>query len=60
VPMLLVWCGNGHAATRAVGDWVPMGYQFVLVTGRQPYVIDQTVTVNWNGEDAYLPDGALD
>jgi hypothetical protein len=58
--MLLVWCGNGHATRRKVEDWVPMGHQFVRLTGRQPYVIDQTVTVNWNDEDAYLPDGALE
>ena len=60
VPMLLVWCGNGHATRQVVSDWVPMGYQFVRITGRRPYVIDQTVTVNWNDENDYMPDGALE
>lgn len=60
VPMLLVWCGNGHATRQVVADWVPMGHQFVQITGRQPYVIDQTVTINWNDQHAYLPDGAVE
>ena len=60
LPMLLVWCGNGHATRLVVADWVPMGHQFVHITGRQPYVIDQTVTVNWNDEHSYLPDGAVE
>ena len=33
VPMLLVWCGNGHATRQVVADWVPMGHQFVQITG---------------------------
>jgi hypothetical protein len=60
VPRLFVWCGNGHATRHPVGDWVPMGHQFVQITGRELYVVDQTVTVNWNDEDTYLPDGALE
>lgn len=60
IPRLLVWCGNGHATREAVGDWVPMGHHFVCETGRRPYVLDQTGTVNWNDEEQYLPDGALE
>ena len=60
VPSLLVWCGNGHATRHVSGDWTPMGYRYVEATGRRPYVIDQTVTVNWNDEEQYLPDGVLE
>jgi hypothetical protein len=60
VPTLLVWCGNGHATRHTVDDWVPMGYHFVRETGGRPYVLDQTGTVNWNDEEQYLPDGALE
>lgn len=44
---LLVWCGNGHHTKRQAGDWVPMGYQFVELTGLEPFCIDQTITVVW-------------
>jgi hypothetical protein len=37
-----------------------MGYQYIQATGRRPYVIDQTVTVNWDNVPSYLPDGALE
>ena len=59
-PRLLVWCGNGHATRKTVGDWVPMGHHFVRETGRRTYVLDQTVTVNWDDEGQYLPDGVLE
>lgn len=42
---LLVWCGNGHATKNATQDWVPMGWQFCALSGTDPFVIDQTVTV---------------
>lgn len=42
---LLVWCGNGHATKKATQDWVPMGWQFCALSGTDPFVIDQTVTV---------------
>jgi hypothetical protein len=50
---LLVWCGNGHA-TKDMGEddgdvWVPMGWNFRELTGIDPFVIDQTVTVAFSG-----------
>jgi hypothetical protein len=42
---LLVWCGNGHAGKNQIGDWIPMGWHFRAMSGTDPFVIDQTVTV---------------
>jgi len=42
---LLVWCGNGHACKETTGEWVPMGWHFCALSGTDPFVIDQTVTV---------------
>ena len=42
---LLVWCGNGHASKNQVGDRIPMGWHFRAMSGTDPFVIDQTVTV---------------
>jgi len=47
---LLVWCGNGHATRHAAGEWVPMGYHFAAMSGIQQFVIDQTATVDFNGD----------
>lgn len=52
---MLVWCGNGHAskhgtATPADDEWVPMGWHFREMSSIDPFVIDQTVTVAWDGE----------
>jgi hypothetical protein len=47
---LLVWCGNGHASKSGDGEWVPMGWNFREISGVNPFVIDQTVTVEWDGE----------
>lgn len=44
---LLVWCGNSHAAKEANGEWVPMGQRFMELSGTDPFVIDQTVTVEF-------------
>jgi hypothetical protein len=46
---LLVWCGNGHAGKEAIGEWVPMGWHFRAMSGTDPFVIDQTVTVTFTG-----------
>lgn len=46
---LLVWCGNGHASKEKVGEWVPMGWRFRTMSGTDPFVIDQTVTVSFKG-----------
>jgi hypothetical protein len=47
---LLVWCGNGHACKHASRAWVPMGHHFVAMSGIQPFVIDQTVTIDFTGD----------
>jgi hypothetical protein len=46
---LLVWCGNGHAGKEAVGEWVPMGWHFRAMSGVDPFVIDQTVSITFQG-----------
>jgi hypothetical protein len=45
---LLVWCGNGHAS-KEMHEWVPMGWHFRAMSGTDPFVIDQTVTVVFEG-----------
>ena len=47
---LLVWCGNGRADKEAMQEWVPMGWHFRAISGADPFVIDQTVTVTFEGE----------
>ena len=47
---LLVWCGNGHAGKEAMQERVPMGWHFRALSGTDPFVIDQTVTVTFAGE----------
>ena len=44
---LLVWCGNGHATKEECGEWSPMGWHFRAISGIDPFVIDQTVTVDF-------------
>jgi len=46
---LLVWSGNSHAAKEANGAWVPMGHRFTALSATDPFVIDQTVTVDFTG-----------
>jgi len=46
---LLVWCGNGHASKQAIGDWTPMGAHFAGLSGIEPFVIDQTATIEFPG-----------
>ncbi len=43
---LLVWCGNGHAS-KDRGGWTPMGWHFRNLSGIDPFVLDQTVTVRF-------------
>ena len=45
---LLVWCGNGHATKEKCEDWIPMGWHFRAMSGIDPFVIDQTVTVDFS------------
>ncbi len=47
---LLVWSGNSHAAKEANGEWVPMRHHFMALSGTDPFVIDQTVTVDFTGQ----------
>ena len=44
---LLVWCGNNHHSKRISGNWKPMGYQFQRLSRIEPFVIDQTITVEF-------------
>ena len=54
---LLVWCGNGHAGKEAIEEWVPMGHHFAAMSGTDPFVIDQTVSVAFEGRSwPWLPD----
>jgi len=45
---LLVWCGNGHAIKEQYEDWIPMGWHFRAMSGIDPFVIDQTVTIDFS------------
>ncbi|MFD2587444.1 hypothetical protein ACFSQJ_10920 [Croceitalea marina] len=51
---LLVWCGNSHLnknpAEISMGTFFPMGYQFWKISGVEPFVIDQTPTVDLKGD----------
>jgi hypothetical protein len=44
---LLVWSGNSHAAKVPAEDWIPMGCHFPGLSGIDPFVVDQTVTVDF-------------
>jgi hypothetical protein len=45
---LLVWSGNSHASKVAPDDgWIPMGHHVVAMSGLEPFVIDQAVSVAW-------------
>jgi hypothetical protein len=51
---MLVWCGNSHASKHGPSgcdddEWIPMGWNFRELSGMDPFVIDQTVTVNFSG-----------
>jgi hypothetical protein len=46
---LLVWCGNSHASKEADSQWLPMGHHFGAMSGTDPFVIDQTVPVDFAG-----------
>jgi hypothetical protein len=46
---MLVWCGNLHHAKVRFMAYRPTGWQFAARTGVDPFVIDQTVTVDFAG-----------
>jgi hypothetical protein len=52
---MLAWCGNSHASKHGTAspkddEWVPMGWHFRELSSIDPFVIDQTVTVAFDGE----------
>ncbi|MGH3162429.1 MAG: hypothetical protein ACRDPF_34380 [Streptosporangiaceae bacterium] len=47
---LLVWCGNSHASKMEHEEWIPMGWHFRDMSGVDPFVIDQDVTVDFGRE----------
>jgi hypothetical protein len=47
---LLVWCGNSHASKAEHEEWIPMGWHFRDISGIDPFVIDQNVTVDFGRE----------
>jgi hypothetical protein len=49
---LLVWCGNGHASKEPGREWVPMGWHFRAMSGIDPFIISQAVTVAFRGQVA--------
>ncbi len=46
---LLVWAGGDHARKEAVHGWVTMGWHFPAMSGIDPFVIDQAVTIDFAG-----------
>jgi hypothetical protein len=46
---LLVWTGGGHACKQPAHGWVTMGCHFPAMAGTDPFVIDQTVTIDYTG-----------
>jgi len=44
---MLAWCGNSHASKHTGSEWVPMGWHFREMSSIDPFVIDQTVTVDF-------------
>jgi hypothetical protein len=54
---VLVWCGNHHhckvvvpatPSEKSQVPWIPMGYQFKRLSGIDPFVIDQDITVRFS------------
>lgn len=46
---LLVWSGGGHASKQMTYGWVTMGCHFPAMSRTDPFVIDQTVTIDFTG-----------
>jgi hypothetical protein len=55
---LLVWCGNGHASKER-DEWIPMGWHFRAMSGTDPFVIDQTVSITFEGPPKPWVEGLL-
>lgn len=52
---MLVWAANLHHAKVRFMAYQPMGWHFAQKTGVDPFVIDQTVTVNFTGRRGAFP-----
>ncbi len=52
---MLVWCGNLHHSKVRFMAYRPTGWQFLARTGVDPFVIDQTVTVNFSDRKGRFP-----
>ena len=52
---MLVWCGNLHHSKVRFMAYQPMGWHFATRTGVDPFVIDQTVTVDFTGRKGRSP-----
>lgn len=48
---VLVWCGNHHLLKQEVGEWRPMALRFWELSGIEPFAIDQTPTVEFEGRE---------
>jgi hypothetical protein len=47
--LLFVWCGIGHLwKVPPREEWIPMACRFWMITGIEPFSIDQTVTVEFD------------
>jgi hypothetical protein len=47
---LLVWTGGDHARKEPIHGWVTMGCHFPALSGVDPFVIDQTVSIDFTGQ----------
>jgi hypothetical protein len=52
---MLVWCANLHHAKVRFMMYQPMGWQFAVKSGVDPFAIDQTITVNFTGRKGAFP-----
>jgi hypothetical protein len=48
--LLLVWTGGGHACKEPTHGWVTIGCHFPALSGIDPFVIDQTVSIDFTGQ----------
>jgi hypothetical protein len=47
---LLVWAGPGHIHRDETAGWVPMACHFPAMSGIEPFIIDQTVSIDFGGQ----------
>jgi hypothetical protein len=46
---LLVWAGPGHIHRDETAGWIPMACHFPVMSGIEPFIIDQTVSIDFAG-----------